>query len=173
MIPDWRNALTREGSRITLSGLHVAMHCHHYNINLQKMLEDHLGEQGVALMVRSAEEACYTGYKTLLGQFDRLRTNKSKVELLASHYQNCGLGLIHFEKIGPKGGRISSVSSHHVTGWLAKHGRRNSPGCHFARGWIAGVFEVIYNRPLNSYQVEEESCKMVGDQQCLFRVSER
>ncbi|HMK66675.1 MAG TPA: 4-vinyl reductase [Thermodesulfobacteriota bacterium] len=173
MVPDWRNAITREGSRITLSGLHVAMHCHHYNINLQKMLEDHLGEQGVELMVRSAEEACYAGFKSLFGQLDELRTIKSKLELFASHFQSCGLGLIDFEKISSKGGTISSVSSHHVTGWLAKHGRRKNPGCHFARGWIAGVLEVIYNRPLNYYLVEEESCKMAGDPQCLFKISER
>jgi len=46
MILDWRKELTRDGSRITLSGLHMAMHCHHYNINLEKMLDDTMGEKG-------------------------------------------------------------------------------------------------------------------------------
>lgn len=173
MILDWRNELTREGSRITLSGLHIAMHCHHYNINLQKMLEDHLGEKGIELMVRAAEEACYTGFQSLLCQLDRLRTVKSKLELFSTLYQNCGLGLIRFEKVGPKGGRVVSLSSHQVTGWLAKHGRRETPGCHFVRGWIAGVLEVIYERPLGYYWVEEQNCKMCRDPQCLFKVRER
>ncbi|MBI5604443.1 MAG: hypothetical protein HY879_13940 [Deltaproteobacteria bacterium] len=172
MILDWRSELTREGSRITLSGLHIAMHCHHYNINLQKMLEDHLGEKGIELMVQAAENACFTGFQSLLGQLDRLRTVKSKLELFSTLYQNCGLGIIHFEKVSPKGGRIISLSSHHVTGWLAKHGRREAPGCHFVRGWIAGVLEVIYERPLGYYRVEEQSCKMVGDPQCHFKISE-
>jgi hypothetical protein len=173
MILDWRNELTREGARITLSGLHIAMHCHHYNINLQKMLEDHLGEKGIELMIRAAEGACYSGFKALLHQLNRLRTVKSKLELFSALYQNCGLGIIHFEKVGPKGGRIVSVSSHHVTGWLAKHGRRESPGCHFVRGWIAGVLEVIYERPLGYYVVEELSCKMAGSQQSHFKISKR
>ncbi|MGC1403479.1 MAG: 4-vinyl reductase [Thermodesulfobacteriota bacterium] len=173
MILDWRNELTREGSRITLSGLHIAMHCHHYNINLQKMLEDHLGAKGVELMFQAAEGACYSGFQSLLGQLDRLRTVKSKLELFSTLYQNCGLGIIRFEKVGPKGGRIVSLSSHHVTGWLAKHGRRETPGCHFVRGWIAGVLEVIYERLPGYYSVEEQSCKMVGGPQCHFKVSER
>ena len=173
MILDWRNELTREGSRITLSGLHVAMHCHHYNINLQKMLEDHLGEKGIEVMIRASEAACFSGFQSLLGQLDRLRTVKSKLELFSTQYQSCGLGLIHFEKVNPKGGRAVSASSHHVTGWLAKHGRRDTPGCHFARGWIAGVLEVIYNRPLGYYQVEEQNCKLTGAQECRFKISER
>jgi predicted hydrocarbon binding protein len=173
MILDWRSELSRDGSRVTLSGLHIAMHCHHYNINLHKMLEDHMGEEGVALLVKSAEEASYKGFQLLLGQLDRIRTIKSKLELFASLYQNCGLGIIYFEKLNPKGGRIASVSSHHVTGWLAKHGRRQTPGCHFTRGWIAGVLEVIYDRPLGSYAVEEQTCKMTGNEKCLFKVRER
>lgn len=173
MILDWRNELTREGSRVTLSGLHIAMHCHHYNINLQKMLEDHMGLEGVELMVKASERACFYGFQSLMHQLDRLRTIKSKLELFSTLYQTCGLGIIHFEKVGPKGGRIISVSSHHVIGWLAKHGRRDSPGCHFTRGWIAGVMEVIYDRPLGFYTVEEKQCKMIGGNQCTFIVKER
>ena len=64
------------------------------------------------------------------------------------------------------------MSSHHVIGWLAKHGRRTTPGCHFSRGWIAGVLEVIYNRPIGYYLVEEKTCKMMLDEKCLFMVRE-
>jgi predicted hydrocarbon binding protein len=60
-----------------------------------------------------------------------------------------------------------------VTGWLAKHGRRDTPGCHFARGWIAGVLEVIYNHPLRHFAVEERYCKMKRDEECVFLVKER
>lgn len=173
MIIDWRKELTREGVAVTLSGLHVAMHCHHYNINLQKMLEDNLGAEGIQLMIQSAEEASFLGFQSLLNHYKQIKTIKSKLELLATIYQNCGLGIIHFQKIGSKRGRIVSNSSYHVVGWLAKHGRRDTPGCHFTRGWIAGVLEVIYDRPLGTYLVEEQACKMMRKEKCIFDVRER
>lgn len=173
MLIDWRSELAREGHRVILSGLPIAMHCHHYNINLQKMLEDTLGEEGIRLLFRSAEEVSLYGFESLLSQYKRIKTIKSKLEFAATIYQDCGLGIMHFKKVGPRGGRIVSPSSHHVTGWLAKHGRRKTPGCHFSRGWIAGVMEVIYNRPLGCYTVEERDCKMMRKDECVFLVKER
>jgi hypothetical protein len=173
MILDWRKELTRDGSRITLSGLHMAMHCHHYNINLQKMLEDTTGPEGIRLIVQSAEEATFQGWYSILEQFKQIRTIKSKLELMASLYQNCGMGIIHFQRMTHKGGRIIGLSSHHVTGWLAKHGRRDTPGCHFTRGWIAGVMEVVYGRALGDYQVEETACKITGHTHCEFMAKEK
>jgi predicted hydrocarbon binding protein len=71
--------------------------------------------------------------------------------------------------VRPGGGNVVSPSSHHVTGWLAKHGKRDTPGCHFTRGWIAGALEAIYLRPLEFYTVEEKRCKMMRHEQCEFQ----
>jgi len=172
MPDEWRTKLAREGHRVILSGLPIAMHCHHYNINLQKMLEDTLGEEGIRLLYQVAEAVTYSGFQSYLSQHKPIRTIKSKLELASTIYQNCGLGIIHFQKVGPRGGRIICQSSHHVTGWLAKHGRRDTPGCHFSRGWIAGIMEAIYNHPLGYYAVEERDCKMMRKEECVFRVVE-
>ncbi len=169
---DWQNELHRDGHRVAISGQPIAMHCHHYNINLQKTLEDTLGAEGVALLYRSAEETNYNSLQRLFNQYQKIRTIKSKLELAALMYQNCGLGIIHFKKVRPHAAYIASASSHHVTGWLAKHGRRQTPGCHFARGWIAGALEVIYQRSLGFYHVEEKRCKMMLDPECVFHVKE-
>src|SRR4030067_1199964 len=122
MILDWRKALARTGFHVTLSDLHMAMHSHHYNINLQKMLEDNFIQDGTKLMIRAAEEASFFGFQSILHQYNQIKTIKSKLELVSTLYQNCGLCIIHFHKIGPKGGIIISISSHHVIGWLAKNG---------------------------------------------------
>jgi hypothetical protein len=169
---DWRKELSRDGHRVVLAGLPIAIHCHHYNINLHKTLEDTLGQEGVQLLYDAAEESSYMAFKSFLNQYKRIKTIKSRLELAATIYQNCGLGVIHFQRIGPKGGRVVSPSSHHVTGWLAKHGRRDTPGCHFSRGWIAGVLEVIYDHSLGYYVVEEPQCKMMRDDVCVFRIKE-
>ncbi len=173
MYLDLRSALVRDGNRVTFFGLPIALHCHHYNINLQKTAEDILGAEGIELLFRAAEEASHMGFKAILGWYDRIKTTKSKLELAASVYQNCGLGVIHFQQIDPKKGRVVSTSSYHVTGWLAKHGIRSTPGCHFSRGWIAGVLEVIYDRPIGYFAVNERACKMMRKEKCIFEVKER
>ena len=170
---NWQKELGRDGHRVNFSGQPVAMHCHHYNINLQKTLEDTLGEQGIRLLYRSAEEAIFENFKSLLTQYESIKTEKSKFEMAALMFQNSGMGIIRIQEVGPEGGVVVSPSNHHVTGWLAKHGRRHTPGCHFVRGWIAGILEAIYNRPLGYYRVEEHECKMMRQNECRFVVEER
>jgi predicted hydrocarbon binding protein len=170
MFIDWQDKLKRVDNRVALFDIPIAMHCHHYNINLEKMLEDILGKEGVQLMYRAAEESNHTAFKIMLEEFQRIRSDKSKLEFAASIYQHCGLGVINFQDAGPDGGRIISPSSHHVTGWLAKHGLRKTPGCHFTRGWIAGVLEAIYDLPTGYFEVMEMNCKMMRSPVCEFDV---
>ena len=129
-----------------------------------------MGEQGVHLVYRSSEEAIFEDFKSILGQYKSIKAEKSKFEMAALLFQNSGMGIIRVERMGPDGGVFVSPSNHHVTGWLAKHGRRATPGCHFVRGWIAGILEAIYDRPLGYYTVEEQTCKMVRDGECVFAV---
>jgi len=173
MLINWEHELDRVGHRVILSGLPIAMHCHHYNINLEKMLEDTMGETGIRLLFEAAEEVSFYGFTSFLRHYSRIKTIKSKLEVASTIYQNCGLGVMHFERIGNRGGIIVSPSSHHVTGWLAKHGKRETPGCHFARGWVAGVLEAVYNQPLHHFAVEELTCKMMRHDECKFLVKER
>ncbi|MFN3660536.1 MAG: hypothetical protein ACK4TN_04800, partial [Brevinematales bacterium] len=144
----WDTDLTRKGGQVLISGLPVAMHCHHYNINLQAMLEARLGNRGIELMYRSAEEATYMMFKEYFRRYTKIRSTKSRIELACTLYQNCGLGVIHFIRLDEEGGEAVSPSSHHVTGWLAKHGIRDTPGCHFARGWLSGFCEILFGKNL-------------------------
>ncbi len=170
---DWQKELDRDEHRVLISGLPVTMHCHHYNINLQKTIEDTLGPKGVELLYRSAEEVNYRSFAALILRYKKIRTLKSKLELASILFQNCGLGIISFQKVRPGKAAIVSSASHHVTGWLAKHGKRDTPGCHFSRGWIAGLLEAVYDRPLGYYTVQETECKMMRHDICRFIVEER
>ncbi len=168
---NWKNELNRKEHQVVLSGQPIAMHCHHYNVNLQKTLEDALGQAGVDLLFASAEEAVYHDFTSHLSRYPMIRSVKSRLEMAEVLYQNCGMGILHFEKRGADQWRIISPSSHHVTGWLAKHGRRSTPGCHFSRGWIAGVLAVIFKQPRGHYRVDELNCKMMRDETCVFEVT--
>ncbi len=108
----------------------------------------------------------------LLAQYREMKTVKSKLEMCAIMFQNCGLGIIHPQSLDNGGGFVISSSSHHVTGWLAKHGRRDTPGCHFTRGWLAGALQAICGKPLGSFSVKEIKCKMMRDPECIFNVEE-
>ena len=166
----WQKELGRDGHRVKFSGRPVAMHCHHYNINLQKTLEDTLGDDGIRLLYQAAEEAIFQDFRSILTQYESIKAEASRFEMAVLMFQNSGMGIIRVESLSERGGVFVSPSNHHVTGWLAKHGRRKTPGCHFVRGWIAGVLEAIYERPLGYYTVEERRCKMVQEGECLFRV---
>ncbi|MGD8676939.1 MAG: hypothetical protein PVG81_14140 [Desulfobacterales bacterium] len=170
---NWKRELDRRDHQVLLSGQPIAIHCHHYNINLQKTLEDTLGEEGILLIYKSAEAVIYNDLTVLLERYRELRTVKSKLEMASIIYQNYGLGIIYPQQVRGRGGYIISPSSHHVTGWLAKHGKRNTPGCHFSRGWIAGALAVIYSKPIGHYKVAEKKCKMMRDEECVFYVEER
>ncbi|MDO8971678.1 MAG: hypothetical protein Q7U74_13380 [Saprospiraceae bacterium] len=170
MFIDWQDKLKRIGNRVALFDIPIAMHCHHYNINLQKMHEDILGLDGIRLIFSAAEESTHSAFKIVLAEYPMIRSDKSKFELASSIYQHCGLGVISFQDAGPSGGKVVSPSSHHVTGWLAKHGLRKTPGCHFARGWIAGALEAIYDLPTGYFSVAEMACKMMRDPVCEFEV---
>lgn len=167
---NWPEKLAREGHRIFLSGLPIAMHCHHYNINLMKTIEDSLGAEGTDLLYRAAEETSYAGFRAFLENHRQLVTVKSKLELAATSYQYCGLGVILFKDIKSEGGRVVGQHSHHVTGWLAKHGRRQTPGCLFTSGWISGVLSAIYDCRPGDYAVKEVHCKMMLAPECVFHV---
>jgi hypothetical protein len=171
MTINWPEKLARKGHEIFLSGLPIALHCHHYNMNLQKTLEASLGSEGGLLIYQAAEESSYASLTSFLRSHPRINTIKSKLELASTSYQYCGLGIIILTEIGPRGGRIVSPHSHHVTGWLAKFGKRENPGCFFTRGWIGGALAVIYNKPIGYYLVKEKECKMTLARECVFEVT--
>lgn len=170
---DIRNELSRDHNRVTLIGLPIALHCHHYNIGLQKALEDTLEEDGIELLFKASEKISYLSFQSFFNKHKQIRTIKSKLEFAGTIFQNCGLGTIYFRQVRPKRARVVSPFSHHVTAWLSKYAARKTPGCHFSRGWIAGVLEAIYNHPLGYYDVKEKSCKMKRDHQCVFLVKGR
>src|SRR5210317_196852 len=103
MTINWPEKFARKGHEIFLSGLPIALHCHHYNMNLQKTLESSLGSDGALLIYEAAEESSYAGFTSFLRHHPKINTVKSKLELASTSYQYCGLGIINFPEIGPKG----------------------------------------------------------------------
>lgn len=168
---NWPEKFARKGHELFLSEMPIALHCHHYNMNLQKTLETYLGSQGAELIQQASEESSYAIFTSFLMQHPKITTIKSKLELASTSYQYSGLGIINFKNIEPIGGIVVSPHSHHVTGWLAKFGKRDTPGCFFTRGWIAGVLAVIYNKHIGYYVVDEIECKMTIARECIFEVT--
>jgi hypothetical protein len=86
-VVNWPEKFARRGHEIFLSGLPIALHCHHYNMNLQKTLESSLGSEGTLLIYQAAEESSYAGFTSFLMHHPRINTIKSKLELASTSYQ--------------------------------------------------------------------------------------
>jgi hypothetical protein len=85
MTINWPEKFARKGHEIFLSGLPIALHCHHYNMNLQnnmnlqKTLESSLGSEGALLIYQAAEESSYVGFTSFLRHHPKISAIKSKL----------------------------------------------------------------------------------------------
>lgn len=158
---------------IKLSGVLVSIHCHHYNCGLLKAMEEITLFDGRELFMKIAEEQFYYNYKDYLAKHPELKAESDKLGAASELYSLLGFGKIDLSRLTSQGGTALSVSSYYVIGWLAKYGRRKTPICHFARGFLAGILEVVYNKPLGSYEVNEITCIVTGDDECKFEVKEK
>ncbi len=59
---NWPENFARKGNELFLSGTPIALHCHHYNMNLQKTLETSLGREGTLLLYQAGEESTYASF---------------------------------------------------------------------------------------------------------------
>jgi hypothetical protein len=89
---DWHGESARDGHKVNVSGQPVAMHCRHYNIILHRTVKEALGNEGIRRLFSSVEEASYISFQQLQDRHQQIKTLKSRLEMAAILFQNCGLG---------------------------------------------------------------------------------
>lgn len=153
----------REKNIIEIAGTEMTIHCHHYNIEVQRTLEFTDYVDGPKMMKRAAEEVFYkqfTRYLDVNGVEDNLGA-------AAEMYRTFGLGRLDFS--GLDKGLVRAPASHIALGWRMKYGERGEPGCHVTAGYVAGIMRAINHE---RYEVEERQCMGMGADSCQFRVRE-
>jgi len=81
MIINCPEKFAHKGHEIFLSGLPIALHCHHYNMNLQKTLESSLGSDGTLLLYEAAELSAPTVTTLLAGWPNSVQGKTREVSL--------------------------------------------------------------------------------------------
>lgn len=159
-------------SILSLGGRRVVFHCHHYNVFLQRTIEDGLKDRAPALLTAAAMETA----RGVLGGLEAEQPAGSPAAILeraAALLADNGFGRADVEALGARGGVAVMASSHYAVGWLAKWGRRPAPGCFFAAGWLAGAVAVAGGYAPERVVGLETECLAAGGKRCSFLVEVR
>ncbi len=149
----------------------VVFHCHHYNVFLQRSIEDMLGEGAVEMQIAAAAESAREMLSRVfsasaVAPADRLAT-------ASAIFGENGFGSADVSALGTDGGVVTLATSHYATGWRAKWGRSTKPVCHFAAGFFAGALTAATGfAPERVFAVEDRCAAMDGDV-CRVRVEVR
>ncbi len=156
-------------STLTLGGRRVVLHCHHYNVFLQRTIEDGLGAHAPALLTQAAMESARATLSKLEAEGPAgspAAVIARGADVLAHH----GFGLADVSALGERGGTATIERAHYAVGWLAKFGRRATPCCFFSAGWLAGAVVVAGGFSPERVVARETECLAAGAPRCSFLV---
>lgn len=158
---------------ITLNGVPVSLHCHHYNCGLLQVIEKFPRIDAHNILIRTAAEEFCKNFKSYLADQQQGCTAEDALGQAADLYRVMGLGRIDLSQLKEEGGTASADSSYFVVGWLAKYGRRPNPVCFVTCGFIAGILAAVFNVLPDTYEVNETDCLVTGGECCTFSVRRR
>ena len=161
----------KEDNHSHLCGSAVVFHCHHYNLFLQRTIEETPEIPAMRILVDSAAEEAYAQISCVLQrQGDTLSDPLVRLALIEEACRVTGYGLLDFSGVSEEGGVVKCPMSHYAFGWRKKWGLRKTPCCFFLTGYIAGGLDAVFNQPMGTYKVREEACYASGSEQCRFVV---
>lgn len=128
----------RERGELRLGDRRLVVHCHHYNVFLQRSLEDALGAAAVTIQREAACEASRLLLSSLfdeegLGHFDLCMVRA------ASIYSELGFGSANFLLITERLVEVAIKPSHYTVGWELKWGSVDRPIEHWTDGYFRGA----------------------------------
>ncbi|MDQ7787447.1 MAG: 4-vinyl reductase [Thermodesulfovibrionales bacterium] len=153
---------------LKLDGIGVSLHCHHFNCGLVKALEEMEGIDARSLIIQAAQEEFHDNFTRYILNHLSGAPAEEKLKTAAELYRFMGFGRIDLSRLSGSGGKAYADSSYYVTGWLAKYERRTTPVCHLTCGFLSGILSAVYEKPLDTYRVEETMCMISGQEQCEF-----
>lgn len=167
--PTFDIAFNVERGIIELGGRRVVAHCNHYNVYLQRTIEDGLKERAPRLLVAAGMEAArnlLSGVETAAPANSAKESLERAVRIFAEH----GFGAFDIAKMGHRGGVATMLRSHYAIGWLSRWGVRSTPGCYFPAGYLAGAVAVAAKVGPERVTATETECHAAGAEHCSFLV---
>ena len=96
-------------NRLVVGGEPMILHCHHYNVFLQRSIQDAEYIDSAPILVGAAAEVVFAQLTNLLSRTPDIAARKATVEAL---YRACGLGLIDLSALTDRGGEVRTRSTH-------------------------------------------------------------
>lgn len=146
-----------------LGGNRIVFHCHHYNLFLQRTIDDALGADAVQVQRAAAAESARRVLEALLGPSGK-EPVKARLERAAALFGKLGFGLADITALDADGGQVRLVTSHYALGWREKWGPTADPVCHYAAGFWASALGVSAGLSSERLLVRETSCAAVTEQ---------
>lgn len=156
---------------LTLGGARLVFHCHHYNISLQRTLDDALGAEVSRALQRDA--AARSSHRLLSELFAKEPTegfearSRRALELFAS----LGFGSIEPAALLPEGSEVRLLTSHYALGWRSKFGPAPAPVCHFAVGYLRAALAHAADIAIERVVADECACGAVVEGACVIKVA--
>lgn len=159
-----------ERNLLTLGDRRVVFHCHHYNLFLQRTIEDGLGTQSAqSLQVAAGMEATRSMLSALYAK-DPAASFLDKLVLARKLFGSLGFGQAETSSLTPNGGGVRLITSHYAIGWKAKWGAAEHPVCYFPVGfWMAALAAAAGLAP-ERLQGRERSCAALGAAVCELEI---
>jgi predicted hydrocarbon binding protein len=146
-----------------LGGSRIVFHCHHYNLFLQRTIDDALGADAVEVQRAAAAESARRVLGALLGGNGK-EPVRARLEKAGALFGKLGFGLADITALDAEGGQVRLVTSHYALGWREKFGPATDPVCHFAAGFWAAALGVSAGLSSERILVRETSCAAVTEQ---------
>jgi hypothetical protein len=153
---------------IHLGGERLVFHCHHYNLTLQRTVDDALGADAALIQQAAATESAERMLQGLLeGQDGNLR---SRIDRAADIFGALGFGKADGTRLGAEGGTVVLATSHYAVGYEAKFGKARSPVCYFAVGYWVAALALAAKLPTSRLVGREARCGAVQGGACEVRI---
>jgi predicted hydrocarbon binding protein len=147
----------------TLGHARVVFHCHHYNVFLQRTVDEALGDDGIAVQRAAAAESARHMLQDLFAN-DGSATPRARLERAAALFGSLGFGQAEVSALTPYGGTVVLRTSHYAIGWRSRFGASAKPVCHFAAGFWAGALAAAVGLAPERVAAHERCCAARDEQ---------
>lgn len=141
----------------TIANSRIVFHCHHYNVFLQRTIDEALGPDAIQVQCNAAAESTRRMLSELFAS-DGGAPFRARLERAAALFGSLGFGKAEVSSLTDQGGTVILRTSHYAIGWRAKFGAPSQPVCHFATGYWAGALAAATNIAPERILARESRC---------------
>ncbi|RMH70099.1 MAG: hypothetical protein D6675_10435 [Gemmatimonadetes bacterium] len=155
-----------------LYGEPMIFHCNHYNLFLQRTIEDAGSYIPAAeILTRGGVVCTYGMLHRLFETHPHIRDPQHRLRVASTIYGQLGFGTLDLSGLPENGGTVVTPLTHYSLGWKEKWGVREQPVDYFTCGFIQAAMAIAYYKTPGFYRVAQEKCLSMGHSQNEFNVA--